>query len=141
SALLPEDLRNASRTFFTPIKVAKAASSWLTEDGKKTVLDIGSGVGKFCISSAINSKSFFYGVEYRPSLVQLSLKLAKRFDVANVHFERANILQINFANFDAFYMYNPFYENLLFGFTLNDEVRLAGHLYGCYLKYTEVQLD
>ena len=53
----------------------------------------------------------------------------------------ANILDIDFSNYDGFYIFNPFYENLEKTKRLNDEVKLKAELYQVFLKYTDDQLD
>jgi SAM-dependent methyltransferase len=139
--VLPEYLKKASKVYFTPIPVAEMAVKWLTEDGEKRILDIGAGVGKFCIIGARNSDSYFYGIEYRPSLVKLAAQLIEKFEAKNISVFHANILQINFSTYDAFYLYNPFFENLFYRGKLNSEVMLSGELYDCYLRHTEAELD
>lgn len=141
NALLPEYLQRSSRIFFTPIRIAQIATQWLTEDGKKNVLDIGAGVGKFCVAGARYSDSYFCGVEYRPSLAKLANKLIRDFGIENAIVKNENIMDVDFTNFDAFYLYNPFFENLMFETRLNNEVELRGPLYGYYSAHTEKQLD
>lgn len=138
--LLPEYLQKASRLYFTPIHIAKTAAQWLTENGEKKILDIGAGVGKFCIVGAKNSASHFYGVEYRPSLAQLANELITHFKIENATVSHTDVLEVDFSDFDAFYLYNPFYENLISSKRLNSEVELSGSHYRRYLKYTENQL-
>lgn len=139
--LLPGYLKFAARLYFTPIKVAKKAAEWLTENNEKRILDIGSGVGKFCIAAASHVDCHFYGVEYRKSLVQVGKHIAKHYHLNNVTLLNANILDINFSNYDGFYLFNPFYENLEKTKRLNDEVTLKAELYQVFLKYTDDQLD
>ena len=139
--LLPKDLQKVSKTFFTPIRIAQIATQWLTEDGPKKIFDIGAGIGKFCISGAHYSDSFFYGIEYRESLVDIGNELIKHFEIKNVVLEKGDILDVNFKLYNAFYMYNPFFENLVAPKRLNNEVRLADNLYDTYKNYTEQQLD
>ena len=139
--LLPGYLKFAARLYFTPIEVAKKAAEWLTENNEKRILDIGSGVGKFCIAAASHVDSHFYGVEYRKSLVQLGKHIAKHYQLNNVTLLNANILDIDFSNYDGFYIFNPFYENLEKTKRLNDEVKLKAELYQVFLKYTDDQLD
>lgn len=141
NSFLPEHLQLASKVFFTPIRTARIASQWLTEDGKKSILDIGAGVGKFCVTGALQNNSLYCGVEYRKSLAQLGNKIIANYKISNAIVLHGDIIDFDFLNFDAFYMYNPFYENLLFGSRLNNEVELNGSLYGYYMKYTEHQLD
>jgi hypothetical protein len=141
SQLLPEYLRKASRLYFTPIHIAITATQWLTENGKKRILDIGAGVGKFCIVGAKYSSSHFYGIEYRPSLAKLANELIVHYEIDNATVLNDNVMDIDFSNYDAFYLYNPFYENLISSKRLNNEVELSCPLYRCYLRYTEQQLD
>ncbi|MES2566972.1 MAG: class I SAM-dependent methyltransferase [Bacteroidota bacterium] len=140
-SFLPPYLRSASRLYFTPIEVAKRAAEWLTETQASRILDIGAGVGKFCTSGACFSNAHFYGIEHRESLCKIGNQIAKHFDLENVTIQHANILDIQFLDYEAFYIYNPFYENLEFVKRLNDEVALEADLYSVYLNHTETQLD
>ena len=139
--LLPGYLKFAARLYFTPVDVAKQAAEWLTENNERNILDIGSGVGKFCIAAANHVDAHFHGVEYRKSLVQVGKQLAKHFKLNNVTLINANIVDINFSDYDGFYIFNPFYENLETAKRLNDEVKLEAELYQVFLKYTDEQLD
>ncbi|MBI3520123.1 MAG: class I SAM-dependent methyltransferase [Bacteroidetes bacterium] len=141
NSFLPDYLKYASRLHFTPIETAKIAGSWLTEAGARRILDIGAGVGKFCISAARYSNSHFYGVEQRASIAKLGNQLAKQFQLQNVSILHDNILNVNFSDYDAFYLFNPFYENLEFAKRLNDEVPLKEKLYRTYFNYTDEQLS
>jgi hypothetical protein len=134
--LLPDYLQRASKTYFTPFHIVEIATQWLTEDGRKRILDIGAGVGKFCIGGARNSDSYFYGVEYRSSLSTIANGLIDHFEIQNAIVENINVLEVDFTKFDAFYLFNPFYENLEIGKRLNNEVQLADSLYHAYIKHT-----
>ncbi|MDP2387613.1 MAG: methyltransferase domain-containing protein [Bacteroidota bacterium] len=140
-ALLPGYLKKASKQFFTPISIGQIAAQWLTEDKNKSVLDIGAGVGKFCITGAKYNNSFYFGIEYRKSLVTIANNIISTYELTNTTVLHGNIVEIDFMNFDAFYLFNPFYENLSFDNRLNNEVELNGSRYGYYLKHTENQLD
>jgi hypothetical protein len=137
---LPDYLKSRSKRFFTPFDVAKTATEWLTEDGKKRILDIGAGIGKFCIAGASCSDSFFCGIEYRPSLAKIANELILKFDIANAMVQNSDVTEIDFENFDAFYLYNPFQENLTPGLRLNNEVDLNSALYVYYFNHTEEKL-
>lgn len=141
NALLPGHLQKVSRIYFTPFYVARIAAQWLTEDGQKKILDIGAGVGKFCIAGAVNSDSEFHGVEYRPSLVKLANRIIAHYEIRNAFIHKGNVVETDFERFDAFYMYNPFYENLAHSDRLNSEVELARSLYVHYFNHTEQKLD
>lgn len=139
--LLPHDLKQASQLFFTPIEVAQTAAAWLTENNEQKVLDIGSGVGKFCITAARSFNCQFDGVEYRKSLVDIANELIEHYEINNIRIMYSNITDIDFSEYDGFYFFNSFYENLETSNHLNKEVEIEEHLYQIYLNYTEAQLN
>jgi SAM-dependent methyltransferase len=141
NSCLPDYLQNRSKRFFTPLYIAQTATEWLTEDGRKCVLDIGAGVGKFCLAGATYSDSFFCGIEYRSSLAKIANELVIKFNIANAIIQHGDITDVDFKNFDAFYLYNPFFENLIPALRLNNEVELSSSLYRYYFNHTEKQLD
>jgi len=78
-----------------------------------TVLDVGAGAGKFCLAAALAvPHSEFVGVELRPHLVEVANALARDLGVRNVRFLGGNALDLDWSRFDAFYLYNPFAEQL-----------------------------
>jgi len=84
-----------------------------------TILDVGSGVGKFCLVAAHERPAArFVGVERRPSLVEIARHLAAETGIANVRFECGDALDLDWTGFDGFYLFNPFGEHL----TTADEV-------------------
>lgn len=137
---LPEHLRLISKVHFTPVRIAWLAAEWLSEDGPKKVLDIGAGVGKFCIAAALETDSEYYGIEHRESLVETAQDLIKSFDLQNAHVLHQNILDVNFADYQAFYLFNPFYENLVHKKRINNEVSLSERLHQQYTEHTLEQL-
>ncbi len=77
------------------------------------VLDVGAGPGKFCIvAGRAVPGSEFVGVEYRPHLVRLATELAERSALSNVRFIEAHALDLDWSEYDAFYFFNPFAEQL-----------------------------
>ena len=52
---LPERLRVVSPFYWSPLAVAQRAAEWFTDAGVHTVVDIGSGAGKFCNWEAVGS--------------------------------------------------------------------------------------
>lgn len=141
SDLLPQYLQDRSKRFLTPIDIAEKATQWLTEDGTKRILDIGAGVGKFCIAGANFSDSYFFGIEYRPSLAKIANELIIKFGLDNAIVQHGDVTEIDFLHFNAFYMYNPFFENLVPSLRLNNEVELTMPMYTYYFKHTEEKLN
>jgi SAM-dependent methyltransferase len=108
---LDEPLRSLSAQHWTPLAVAAKAARWLDEYNVRTVLDIGSGAGKFCVAAALASHCHFTGLEHRASLVARARVLARRFGVAaRTCFIRGAFGTVPLPRVDAYYLYNPFEE-------------------------------
>jgi SAM-dependent methyltransferase len=112
-AWLPEAMQRVSRRFWTPIDVTTRVSRWLSEAGARTVLDVGSGSGKFCVVGALRSSLRFTGLEHRGHLVDWARELSARFGVSErIDFVHGALDAVDFQQFDALYFYNPFGENV-----------------------------
>ncbi|MEN2283087.1 class I SAM-dependent methyltransferase [Algoriphagus sp. SE2] len=109
-SLYPIKIRKLSNTHWTPADIAKKAIEFLTEGGRKSVLDLGSGSGKFCIIASASSDAEIVGVEQRENLVHLSRKIANILQLENVRFIHADLLNVNFNDYDSFYFFNVFEE-------------------------------
>lgn len=110
---LPHDLRIVSADFWTPLAVAVQVARWLGEFGARTVIDIGAGPGKLCIAAALAGDCEFIGLEHRPRFVAIARMLARRFDVTDrVRFLPGSLGDTALPAADAYYLYNPFGENL-----------------------------
>jgi len=123
--------RLASGQHWTPLVVVQRVAAWLDEVGVKTVVDIGSGAGKFCVAAALASHCEFTGIEQRLRLVDAARHLARRFGVDDrVGFVHGALGQCPLPEADAYYLYNPFGENL-FGAddNLGDDVELSDERY------------
>ena len=111
--LLPEELREVSGQYWTPLPVVRRAASWLREIKARTVVDLGSGAGKFCVAAALLTRCRFTGLEQRASLVVAARRLAETVGVdARVSFVQARIDATTALAGDAYYAFNPFGEYL-----------------------------
>ena len=110
-SLYPQKIKTLSSTHWTPVAIAKKAIEFLGAEGK-SVLDIGSGSGKFCLIAAANSNSKITGVEQRENLVQISRKLALSYQLGNLDFIHEDMINIDFTSYDNFYFFNSFEENI-----------------------------
>jgi predicted RNA methylase len=109
---LPFRLRMVSRGFWTPLAVAVRTAAWFAELGVGSVVDIGSGVGKFCVAAALGGTCRFIGLEQRPRLVAAANHLARVFRVEDrVTFVAGALGCCSVPAADAYYLYNPFGEN------------------------------
>ncbi len=139
--LYPPRIKKLSSNHWTPISVAKMAADYLVDKPNRKVLDIGSGAGKFCLIGASTTKGRFYGVEQRKSLITLSKKIAVKHAIENVEFIHSNITQISFMQYDSFYFYNSFYENINTSQPIDNTIYTEKSLYYIYSDYVKKQLE
>lgn len=110
---LPYEMQLVSYQYWTALVVAQRAAAWFAELGVRTVADIGSGVGKFCIAAALFGGCRFTGLEQRRRLVAAARNLAQLFRVDDrVRFIAGAVGEVSPPIADAYYFYNPFAENL-----------------------------
>src|SRR5437867_10873273 len=134
--LYPESIQQMARRHWTPLQVAKKASAFLrTKPGDK-ILDIGSGVGKFClIAGFFNPDIQLTGVEQRHYLAEQANEVLQKLQLKNVHFINSNITTISFRNFDHFYYYNSFYEHIAGAEKIDEDLPYSVELFEEYSYY------
>ncbi len=108
---LPEPLRSVSPDYWTSLVVVKRAADWLEDLGIRTMVDIGSGAGKFCVAGALFCTCRFIGLERYSSLVTSAVALAELFDLNDrVSFVAGTLGAVPTPVGDAYYFFNPFGE-------------------------------
>jgi hypothetical protein len=140
NTIYPVRIKRLSERHWTPVKIAKIAADYLASRPQTKVLDIGSGVGKFCLVGAASTKGIFYGVEQRASLIRIAESIAEKHHIANAKFIHSNITQINFSDYDAFYFYNSFFENIDTTTPIDKEIDPKIELFYTYSNYVRDQL-
>ncbi|RUA29720.1 MAG: SAM-dependent methyltransferase [Bacteroidetes bacterium] len=138
--IYPLAIQKKSRIHWTPVKVAKIVANLLVDKAGIKVLDVGSGVGKFCIVGATLTEGIFTGIEQRKYLVDISNSLFDNYGLENARAIHANVTSIDFGFYDAFYFYNPFMENLCKSRRIDDIVTLSENHYTEYIIYVHSQL-
>ena len=114
-ALWPDAIRAVSARFWTPLAVVRRGVQWLDEEGVGDVLDIGSGGGKFCVAAALMDQGTrrYVGLKHRPELVAAARELAAVLGVGDrVHFELGTLTGAPLPSSAAYYLFNPFGENI-----------------------------
>ena len=139
--LCPKHFQLLSLKYFTPLSIARKAAEFLSLPNTR-VLDIGSGAGKFCLTAGYHfQKTSFYGVEQRHELYHLAESIKRYIDLPNVNFIYGNVTQINFKEFDHFYFYNSFYENIDQINQIDNTIELSEGLYNYYTQYLYMALS
>ncbi len=136
-----EHLREMAEIHFSPFDVSKQSAQYLVTHIGTKVLDIGSGAGKFCMIGSLVSDGFFYGIEQRQLFIDISNKISIENKLNNLTFILGNITDIDFEKYDAFYIFNPFYENISRTGFIDDDIELKKELYEIYSLYVNFQLD
>lgn len=131
--LYPLPIRLLAVRHWTPLHVTQRVVQYLTPRGDENVLDIGSGVGKFCLAAAFAAPSAcFFGIEQRRDLVDHAEAARKELRLYNSRFIHGNFTQLDFKLFDHFYFYNSFYENLIDTDKIDDSIDYSVELYNYY---------
>lgn len=113
NSLYPPAIQRLARRHWTPLEATRLAVEFLAPTDGARILDIGSGAGKFCLSAAyFTPAALFYGVEQRKNLVEHAEAAKNTLGLGNVFFVQGNFAQLDLRQFDHFYFYNSFYENL-----------------------------
>lgn len=140
--LYPQPMQVLARRHWTPLAVARKAAEYLAEADNVKILDIGSGVGKFCISAAYyRPNAQYYGIEQRQSLVDYADEARTMLGLHNVQFVQGNFTQLNFKDYHHFYFFNSFYENLIGTERIDESIAYSGELFKYYTRYFIQRLD
>jgi hypothetical protein len=111
--VFPEFIRRCAANFWTPVEVARKTARFLAPNPSARVLDVGSGVGKFCIVGALTTGATFTGIEQRPHLVTIANRASRELGAARrTEFAVGTIENVDWSLYGGFYFFNPFEENL-----------------------------
>lgn len=133
-------IRKLSAVFWTPVRIAAEAAKLLVTAPDARILDIGCGAGKFCLVGASVTEGRFTGVEQRGELVAAARKAAAHLQFSDVEFLHMNVTDVAFADYEAFYIFNPFEENLFHGRKINAGVPLSPALFKRYTNHVAAEL-
>lgn len=110
--IYPKSYQEHSARHFTPVGIAIKAAKLLVDSAEDKVLDVGSGVGKFCCIGASVTNAQFYGVEKRKKLTNLSNKIKRVYKLKNAHFINSDFTELDFSQFSGIYFFNSFHEQM-----------------------------
>lgn len=135
-AVYPERIRELSKHHWTPLSIARKAAQFLAHKPGASILDIGSGVGKFCLAAGYHQPgAHFYGVEQREALHEVAKTAQISTGVQNVEFLHGNFTQLDLNAYDGFYFYNAFFENLDQQRAIANDIAHSVSLYTYYSHY------
>lgn len=140
--LYPSSIQMLDKSHWTPLAVARKAADFLAAEKNVRILDIGSGAGKFCLGAAYyKPHAFYFGVEQRKSLTEYAETARATLGQPNVTFIEGNFTQLDLRNYDHFYFYNAFYENLHSTDKIDNSIDYSQELFNYYNYYLSKQLE
>jgi SAM-dependent methyltransferase len=140
--LYPESIQLLAARHWTPLNIAQLVVEFLGTHAGVKILDIGSGVGKFCLAGAYyKPQASFFGVEQREHLIDHAEKAKEALGLQNVHFIHSNITKLDFKQFDHLYFFNSFYENLMTTDKIDNTVAHSPFLYKYYHRQLNKKLE
>jgi len=137
--IYPPEIRALSGLHWTSVAVAYAAAEFLVSKPNTRVLDLGCGPGKFCLVGALTTEGHFTGVEQRQRLAELAQATIHREQIPNTKVIHANVIEVDFSAYDAFYLFNPFEENVSKRGKIDSTVILSRALYDRYTRHVATQ--
>ena len=141
--LYPQGIEALAQRHWTPLQVAWKAAQFLATEKDAKILDIGSGVGKFCLVGAYyRPEAFYYGVEQRKNMIGHAERAKDLLQLGNVSFIHGNFTSLDLRQFNHFYFYNSFFENLAdASTTIDNNIVYSGELFDYYNRYLYKQLE
>jgi len=97
-AIYPQWVRRLSEATLDAARRLHPRRELLVTDERSTVLDVGSGAGKFCLIGAASTGATFVGVEQRPRLVRIARETSRRAGVTNVEFIHDNAMSLDWGS-------------------------------------------
>ncbi len=138
--LFPVYVQKLSTIHWTPINVAITASRFLNSSMGARIVDIGAGVGKFCITGGFFNNGTYTGIEQRKNFVTVGNKVIKQFGLDNVTLLHCNFLEMDISEYTGIYFYNSFHENIVLSDSLDEQVDRSAELYELYTNHLLIQL-
>lgn len=131
--LYPLSVQQLNESHWSPLLIINKAVRFLANKPGARILDIGSGSGKFCLAGAYYKPSaFFTGIEQRHYLTEHAITVRQKLGKLNVNFISGNFTQLNFREYDNFYFYNSFFENVDGSDKIDDSISYSIELYSYY---------
>ncbi|MEO6547726.1 MAG: methyltransferase domain-containing protein [Ferruginibacter sp.] len=140
--LYPLHIRQLGTRHWTSLMVAEMAANYLAVEKGAKILDIGSGIGKFCLAAAhYKPQATWFGIEQRKQLVDYAETAKATLGITNAHFIHGNFTDLDFKQYDHFYFYNAFYENIAGESHIDDTVPYSAEIFNQYnwLLYKQLQ--
>jgi len=139
--LYPIYIRRLSERHWTPLHIAFMAARFLAPGESSRVIDIGAGVGKFCIAGKYHSPGKFTGIEQRKNFVRIGNKVIGQLGLSGVELVCGNFTDLDITAYTGIYFFNSFHENIAIDDSLDDKIERSSELYQLYTTHLYNQLE
>ena len=139
--LFPVHIQNLSAVHWTPLNVAAVAARFLSPDANARIIDIGAGVGKFCMAGSMYANGIFTGIEQRKNFVNIGNKVIRQLNLSRVSLIHGNFTDFDLSCYTGIYFFNAFHENLVFEDALDNKIDMSTELYELYSAHLLNQLS
>jgi len=140
-SIFPNQIQNLSYRHFTSFEVSKVVAQWLNEYEKLNLLDLGCGVGKFCLAAASFTNHYIVGTDFREDYILIAQNLKDKYGLKNLDFVNRNILDVDFKKFNAFYLFNPFLEQIDDTARMDNKYDTSPLYYSIYENHVRARLQ
>lgn len=140
-SLYPIYVRELSEIHWTPLNVIKVAAQFLAPDEHARVIDIGAGVGKFCIAGSHYTKGCFVGIEQRKNFVRVGNKVIKELGYRRAELVHGNFMNVDLSPCTGIYFFNSFHENIVLADSLDEKIERSTELFELYTAHLHRQLE
>ncbi|EDY18717.1 conserved hypothetical protein [Chthoniobacter flavus Ellin428] len=89
---------------------------------------------------ALATAGHFTGVEQRKHLASLALDTIKQEQIPNAEIIHTNVTAIDFSAYGAYYLFNPFEENLFKMGRIDSSLELSMEMYNQYTRHVAGEL-
>ncbi|PIU00980.1 MAG: hypothetical protein COT74_00265 [Bdellovibrionales bacterium CG10_big_fil_rev_8_21_14_0_10_45_34] len=110
--IFPPYYQRQSAIHWSSIDVARQISEWIRPMDRRSLIDIGCGVGKLCFLLRILTNYEVFGIEQRENFVEIANHIVDVNGFKDISIVQMNMLDLNWSLFDIYYLYNPFQEQI-----------------------------
>jgi hypothetical protein len=140
-SLFPIYVKDLSAIHWTPLSVASVAAKFLAPDANSRIIDIGAGVGKFCMAGSMYTEGTFVGIEQRKNFVTVGNKVIKKLGLQRASLIHGNFTELDLSPYTGIYFYNSFHENLVYSDALDNKVEMSTELFELYNAHLLSELN
>ncbi|MDB4835246.1 class I SAM-dependent methyltransferase [Cyclobacteriaceae bacterium] len=124
--------------FWTDDQHLNQIATWL--ENCNHIVDLGSGIGKFCFKASTLINASFTGFELRSNLYKRSLTINLALS-RSITFKNTDFLKEDLSPFDGIYFFNPFVESISLSSKIDTQIKSSEKDYYQFHQQLQQQLE